>query len=499
VSILICNVGGADLICAALPKDRRGERAWAEEVLERYAELRPALHLPIIGKALDYLAARDALPAMVLLIASDQVPEAGQRFFESDTRTTAAIIARVLADGYGALPPFPAAHIASWIISDADEQGCDPSDYDAVLAFLERRLPELAVAWPQGSVFLEVTGGTPAMTTGLLIAGTEVFGARAEVLSVHPRRATPAAIKTGQRLLAAPLRATLRTSAAVFAYDAALATFTANRAAICDRLPAGRDQQIEALLRYAHRRYNFDFAGAREEVRSQKSGVRSEDDISLVFDEDGIGATAAVFFQLAADVAAPTRKDLLAEVYHGAAARYETGLYADFLTQLVRFEENLLRLLCLERGATFVSRNTGDDDDDGSLISRTWLRTLPFALSRDRDDGRDLASSRALLFELLGLLAQEHGENLRTLLADIERLRPLVYLRNELTHSLDGVRRVDLAQRFSGRRSAAEHEAEGILPHLAALYRQIAGVAPPPSPYTTINTLLERLLLPGLA
>lgn len=43
------------------------------------------------------------------------------------------------------------------------------------------------------------------------------------------------------------------------------------------------------------------------------------------------------------------RRAILEEIYHGAAARSYIGAYADFLAQVVRFQENALRVLCLDR------------------------------------------------------------------------------------------------------------------------------------------------------
>ncbi len=475
MTLLLCNIGGADLICADLPKERRGERLWADEVWARYAELSPLLRLPIISKAMVHLQNQDLVPEHVVLIASDQ-PASASRFWESDTCTTAQIISRLLAEGVAGFAPIPAERISTWVIRDADGVGADPSDYDLVLAFLERQLPHLHATFPTGSAFLEVTGGTPAMTTGLLIAGTEVFGARAELLSIHPRRPLPASVGTGRRLLAAPLRASLRSHAATCAYDAALTLFREHRDTIGDQLAPGALDLIDHLLDYARCRYNFDFPGARTALESAKVANTPWEDAAQ---------------DLLQQVHAPDRKALLAEVVHGATVRYSAGLYADFLTQLVRFEENLLRNLCLDRGVQFVSRN-GGNDPDGSLISRTWLRSQPFSLPRDYDDGRDRSNSRALMREMIPLLAKSRSEDLRNLLTQIDRLRPLVYLRNDLTHSLDGVRQADLAQRFTNKAEATQ--ADSIISHLCTLYTMVTGEGLPSSPFTAINQLLDRLL-----
>ncbi len=478
MTLLICNIGTRDLVCADLPKPNHAERAWAATILERYPELRPALSLPIIGKALRYLASEAIIPAQVILIASDQDTAADPSFRAGDTCHSAAVIARMLSDGSTDLPVLPQTVVEVWIIADPEGRGGDPSDYDLVLAFLERRLAALAMAYPHGSAFLEVTGGTPAMTTGLLIAGAEMFGARSELLSVHPRRERPATLGAGRRLLAAPLRATLMSNAATCAYDAALRTFTVERTTIGDRLAPQALETIGPLLAYAYCRYNFDFPGARAALATVPDAALNAD----------------VFADLVAQVHAPDRRDLLAEVYHGAAVRYTGGLYADFLTPVVRFEENVLRLLCLERGVVFADRE-GNADDDGSFIDRTWLRAQSFTLRRDRDDNRNLSSSRSLMRELVGVLTRAHNEDLHLLLAAIDQMQALAYLRNELTHSLDGVRKTDLAVRFAGHRSPAA-AADTIVPHMAQIYVQVSGRTLPPSPYTAINTFLARLLQP---
>jgi hypothetical protein len=172
------------------------------------------------------------------------------------------------------------------------------------------------------------------------------------------------------------------------------------------------------------------------------------------------------------------------------------GSYADFLTQVVRFEENLLRVLCLARGAVFVDRQ-GRPDADGALIQRVWLRAQPFALTRDQDDGRDRLTGRAVLRDLLERLTAQHGEDLSPLLTALDRVKLLVWLRNDLTHSFEGVRKIDLAQRFAGNQ-APEAQADTIVPHLAHIYEQAAGKPPGSSPFVAINRLVDRLLQEAL-
>ncbi|ABY33803.1 MAG TPA: hypothetical protein DEF43_19750 [Chloroflexus aurantiacus] len=477
-ALLICNVGGRDVLHPALPKNGHSERQWAQTALERYPELCGTFSLPIISKALHYLATRRVVIDHVILIASDQPPPpvGNAKFWSSDTIYSAQIIAHLLCDGLTPYPRLDGQQITIWTIQTEDGQGCDPSDYDLTLRFLERRLAELRRVYPHHTAFFEVTGGTPAMTTGLLIAGTEIFGSQTEILSVHPNQELPIALNTGKRLLATPLRASLRSHAASYAYAAAARTFLEHEAIITDRLEPTAARLIAPLLAYAHHRFNFDFASARSALQRVRNA----------------GPWRAELDSLLAQVNQPVRQFLLAEVVRGAAARYQIGLYADFLTQVVRFEENLLRYLCLQQGAWFCNRQR-QLDPDGTYLAREWLSQQTFTLSRDRDPNRDLIADRSVMRELLGNLLGRAQPGQHNLLTAIDRLGELVKRRNELTHHLEGVQKAGLARAFAGPQ-ASPSAADQIVPHLEQLYEQVCHQPLPPSPYQHINRLLDRLL-----
>jgi hypothetical protein len=364
VKLLFCNVGSSDLDRAPLEElNRLNERERARRILAAWETYAPRLRLPIIGKALRYVLNQPGDLARLVLIASDQgdTPPDDPYLAElwgKDTCGTAQVIRRALAAGCDGLPALAAERIDIWTIADRHGQERDPSDYDGVRRFFERRLPDVARAFPTATVYLEVTGGTPAMTTGLLVAGSDVWGARAIALYIHPRYALPQTLNTTTRLLAAPLRAALRANASTFDYDAALRLLRDHRSAIADRLIPGADQVLEAVLDHARCRFNFDLRGAR---RALEGGV----------DRLGDGRWRADLIALYEAVTAPDRAARLAEVYHGAAARYAVGAYSDFLAQVSRFQENAWRLLCLERGAQFIDRQ-GQPNEDGSKVSRAW-------------------------------------------------------------------------------------------------------------------------------
>ena len=483
MNILICNIGSSDLGGAALASLRGlSERQRAARLLE---DDTAQLELPIIGKALRHVQRQPGELAQVVLVASnqgDQPPAdpAAQADWGKDTCLTAQVVARELSMPAEEWQPVPDERIAIWLIAGEHDGQHDPSDYDGVRRFFERALPALAAAHPDATVFLEVTGGTPAMTTGLLVTGTEVFGARAEVLYVHPRQPLPATLNTGKRIQAGPLRAALRSNVATYDYDAALRLLRAQRVVIADRLAEGAPELLDALLEYARCRFNFDFAGARAAL----SGGA---------DRLGDGRWRAEVMRAYAAVDQIDRAGKLEEVFHGAAARYEVGAYADFLTQVVRFQENALRALCLERGALFLDR-AGQINPDGSRLQRAWADSVGFRPRFDRPGNRqDPSTNRGLLRDLAQYLAGRNGEDLAGLFGALDRLNELANLRNSLTHTFEGVSLRDLAEHFAGS-GAPETEAAAIVPHLASCYALLAGRAPGPPPFASLNDLISSLL-----
>ncbi len=485
MNLLICNIGSSDLDRERLRAFQGlSERERATQILASYDALRPHLVLPIIAKALRAVQTRGDL-ACVVLIASNQgdqppVDTATHDLWGKDTCLTAQVIARCLADETQAWQAIPSERIQIWQIADEERENRDPSDYDGVRRFFEQRLPDLRQTYPDATVYLDVTGGTPAMTTGLLVAGTEVFGARAEVMYVHPIHPLPSMLNTGKRLQAEPLRATLRSNVATYTYDAAARTLHEHRAIISDRLVPGAPELLTALLDYARCRFNFDFPGARQAL---EGGI----------DQVGDGRWRTQIMALYRAVYAPDRIAKLEEVYHGAAARYAVGAYADCLTQVVRFQENMVRALCLARGAVFVTWQ-GQPDDDGAKLSQSWAAAQGYRFKSDRsDDTRDKIASRGVLLELLPQLTQPPGADLQPVLDALNQLEGLARLRNELTHRFEGVHRRDLARCFAGA-AAPESAADQILPHLATIFSAVAARSVGASPFGQINNILFSLL-----
>lgn len=471
MSILLCNMGSREIAWGELPEiTAKTARARGQQLLAQLGALAPRVRLPMVGKALRSIQGKGAID-QVILIASDQgdapASEDERAAWESDTISIAQAVARLLALGVDGCAPIAPERIAVWLIGEGDA-GRDPSDYDGVRRFLEGRLPALARQHPDAPAYLEVTGGTPAMSIGLLIAGSAVFGERATALYIQERYERPATLNTSRRLAAGPLRSSLRSHARSYDYGAALALLKEHQGSITDRLHSGAAEALEALLSYASCRFNFDFPGAHAALGGD-------------IDRAGDGRWRAELLRLHDEVARPDRETTLAEVYYGAAARFDTCAWADFLTQVVRFQENAFRTMCLQRGARFVDFS-GKPVDDGAKLDMVWAAQIGFTPRSDM-------LGRTGMERLIEHLARRSGEDIHPTMTLLGALEGLARLRNGLTHSLRGVHESDLAQAFSGR------PAPEILPHLADCLTALTGRAPSATtPFQRVNGLIDQLL-----
>lgn len=469
MNLFICNIGTRDVDWDQLPgMDRRAsQRQRSMQVLDTFPQMQPHLRLPLIARALRY-ALQSGPIARLVLVASDQEAADARNDRESDTCYTAEIVRRMLISDGEHWRAFPEDAVVIWLIGEDGTQR-DPSDYDAVRRFFERRLPPLAQEFPDARAFLEVTGGTPAMTTGLLIAGSEAFGDRAEAIYIQPSSALPSVLNTSRRLAAGPLRATLRTHTANYNYAAALDLVGKQRNTLGDRLRPGAIDVMEPLLAHAASRFNLDLVAAR---RALEGGA----------DRAGDGQWRQPMMRLYDEIEQPDRNRLLSEVFHGAVARFQAGALADFLTQVVRFQENAYRTLCLRMGARFLNR-AGQPTDDGSQIDRTWAQTVGFPLRKDT-----AYVSRKTLRDLAVHLDRRHGGRAEPTIRELDTFDGLAHLRNDLTHTFTGVHLEDLSARLGGRPASA------IVPQMTRVLGMLTSRPPDESPFARINQLVDELL-----
>lgn len=484
-AILIANIGNRDVAVArpapipgavhpAWNKDA-SRRGLGQALLENWEACRPHLSLPILGKAVRYAREQSGTLDGVVLVASDQSrsPDVAEAHLQQDTCELAPVVARLLIEGYG----LPAGALTTWLVEHS------PADYGRMREFFRQRLPLLRAAHPDATFYLELSGGTPAMTSMLLAAGAEVLGLAARPLYVSEREEQPFPLDLGRRLVADSLAGTIRASLEIDAYHAAARTVQDHAALLRAYLPAGL---LLAVLEYARQRINFNFEPAAAALAGVAAGEWA-DEVA------GLGAA------LQPDDPAW----LLHEIVYNAEVKLRTGAYGDFLTRVFRFDEGALRHAASRLGAKFVDK-AGEADADGEFLDPAWLAAEPevdaylHSENAQRDQYGRVRTTRLALNWVVGCLAGQHQDaearRLRKRLGQIDKLSA-VRNKSFAVHTFQGVSRQRIARAlFESGAGGTGAEMEQVM----ALLREACALATgrpfdPANPYDAIQALCRDL------
>ncbi len=192
--LLVTLVGNSDLTLDGaylFQRNHGGEarsfRERAAALLAEYAVARDRLDAPLLLPQLRWLLERhgeDAAARLdLVLVATDQQPPHAQ-----DTLHAAELLARWLPERF---PP------GTLTVHVETVAGQNPADYDAMYRWFRDATCRLVARFPSETVYLSVTGGTPAMTLALTLHGVEVFGSRCTFL--YLRRGADRPVTLGVR------------------------------------------------------------------------------------------------------------------------------------------------------------------------------------------------------------------------------------------------------------------------------------------------------------
>jgi hypothetical protein len=492
--VLIANFGNSDLRLtdeSPLPQPPPGG-AWTirqkgEEISNNLRRYAAGLELPLLAPTLRWLLARHEIDAntRIYLFASDQPAEISpEEERQKDTKPMAEAARALLVDAAQTrrLLGKPSNLAMKQIRIHAIEG--NPADYANALAFYTERLPEIAhhvqVDQP---VYLEVSGGTPAMTAMLIVAGVESFGQRARTLYLARNATTPYEVAVAHELFARRARATMQTQVRMYAYAVALRTMKESGGLFV------RDEQrresATMLLQYADRRLAFDFTAARESLEAARRLSVGNDQARIEFWMSQM-SNAGIAFKLE-------------ELIHSLRIKAEFGDYADLVQRLFRFQEAAFRYMAEQMGLRYAKPDTDE------YIHREWFEGKADLVQFLQDyaspfDGEPIAIdvARSLNRISLGAIVDYFVTNeaawhrWRASAEALHSLSKVADLRNKglAGHGFRGIGKQDVENAFGG-------PYEKMVETLVAIFASLFGRSPQTSPYDAVNELVLRLVAPG--
>lgn len=449
--LLICNIGNRDILLPMelLPAElhKASHRDKIKYIRTNKTKIDSSLQITMIKKVIDYLEA-DSID-WILLFGTQQ---SNPNYQPTDTFESAELMRELLIERWNFRPEQVLAHAVP----------VNPTRQNELIRFYEAQLTQYDSQIQPSQVFLEVTGGTPAMSNALQLAGTEMFQARAVALYVTPDSMLPERLSIGRRILGGPLRKLIQANLTTFQYHAALDSWHLYRPYFTDLQSESSAKVIEGMLAHATARVNLDVPQAILAIRD------------LVGLADGL--YDVMIHELYNALTPLSHENALAEVLALAEIRLQSNNYADFLTQLVRYVENSLRLVCLRLNIPFINWQ-GKADPYGAKVDAGWLR-------QQRIEKINVGQSG--LQRLLSMYAPNDSQ-VQLVLKFAKTCQPLIELRNEITHSLGGVSQIQIEQAFGD-------SASGILSYIQHNYQQLTQRSPNQNPYHAINQWINQLL-----
>lgn len=490
-TLLLANIGNSDLRVdeARLPAPPNQElRRWwtprrlGEEVMANYQRYADCIELPLLEPTLRWLFNQKGVTVEQLslyLFASDQPRDyTAEAEWLKDTAPAAEAIKQHLHTHWK-LPR------KAVFIRRIDGS---PADYANALNFYQNVLPDIRdkLADASAQVYLEVSGGTPAMTSMLILMGVETFvGQAVTTLYLDRESSIPYEIGVAGVLFARKNRETLLSQIRLYAYAAGRETVEVTGALL---LPDERRRALVAhLLGYADRRLAFDFRRALAELTEAYALAT--------------GIPQAQIKRWQGELHDPDARALLSELIHSARIKLKLGDYADFSQRLFRFQEAVFRCMAEQMGVRFGKGS--------QFLSDSWLASQPALVDYVRQYRRAATGKplqphespiavdlqRTLNRYSLGAIVEYYLQAAqwsawRDVADQLFRLSSVADLRNRgiAGHGFEGIGREDLETAYG-------HPAEHILDDLQDIFEAVFADRPGPDPYDTVNTLIKGLLL----
>ena len=460
------------------------------------AQQRKMFYLPILSSYVDYIQNERHEELNKLVLFGTQQSDA--KHAKDDTFPVAEAIKKYKMD-FG---------LPSHTVVQTERIELNPAILDSLFPFYEQRLAEKAAGWFSSStsktdnehVIFGLTGGTPQMNMGMLLGAAQLTGnisflhkpengfvQKLEFMSQIRFRAL------SDKALAASERSAYQMVQELFSEDPFFP----------DEVSLVRD-----LAAYAVERMNGNLDKATNLLRSLQSRqgkihnrrVRSQ----LI---DTVDHWLAELYDLQHDANECKR---LFEVLFQAELFARQKLYIPMVVLLGSFREQALRLFVVQKGVQFTKDGKFFDGKwyDSQSGLQEYLNTYSFLLDgKPKKQAVDIRRevNQFSLMAIARYLVHDDNSDLATL----QVLDPLIKLRNDIVHKIEGVSQEAVNARLQmGCQDISNHlfssnepELEELFPILTEMVGRLSTdeipVSSSPNPYDEVHKLIQNLLQPG--
>lgn len=481
---LLANVGNSDLQIdkARLPKPPTGEdpKEWwtprriGEAVRDNPDRFAGTIKLPLLEPTVNWLFEHENVTGSdlrLVLFASDQPREDTiESEWLRDTYPVAEALCKIVTG-----KPFSISQKHARI----ERILGSPADFSNMLSFYTRVLPQVArQVRPDDRIFLEVSGGTPAMASMLIVMGVEVFGERVRTLYIERGSTVPYEVSVSRELFARKTRDTLSDQVKLHAYTVANQTLEDTGHLIA---PGDNDRQLlAALLRYADRRLSFDFDRARNALQIAR--------------QLSVGEPQVRIGRWLRELESPDTAAHLSELIHSASIKLSFGDYADFVQRIFRFQEATFRSMLEQIGIQYSDQGGRYAKDEWVHAQLGLAKFLENYINPQTKKPDKVRLDRPLNRYSLGAMTEHFArtdkwKHWRGTVQALHKLSAVADLRNKgvVGHGFDGIGEEDVSQAYGS-------TPEVLLQDLNAIYQDVFKRAAGHNPYDAINALILDLI-----
>jgi len=409
----------------------------------------PHLQIPVIDKALTWIENVNVdIDHIVLFISADDP----HNDLPANETSVGDLISRYVDNITSSLGP-------DQIEMVTVEQ--ETANYDSMLAFYSETLQRFDV---YDAIYMEVTGGTAAMSFVLLWQGIALFADKVSPLYISADHDTPLSLDIGNALQLEAILDDYQDLIEIYQYHAALQVLDTH-AALCKKYWPHFDA-IYAVTKHARQRINFNFEDAESSLRGLKDTLPTQflgklQDFIVDLDER--------------DAAWILREEIYATDF-----AIRNGAFKDALTSIITFREGLMRYYVIALDVPLI--------DENRVIEPGWLAKkhgLRDHLKHWNIDPKRWLTSKGL-DKILEYKAKFNRE-IKQVCDKIDQFNKLGNLRNQAVHHHGGVSPAMINDHFPGGINA-------IVPEMHDLYRSVTQRPIRADYYDDINRFILDLI-----